>query len=183
MRVRERLEIGRNHEDDFGVVECLERIGSIHESQGHVQEALSMLCEAVGIATRSGDRLGLTITLLMVGSIRLELEYFVKAAEALSEAIKITRSIGWKGELSARLLVMGRLKTRLGEYREVLQESISTAREVRERWRLAQALEELVDCFRKQSKLHEAAPLLEEACCCGKNWHNHRYPKISPLLF
>ncbi|KIO33993.1 hypothetical protein M407DRAFT_166321 [Tulasnella calospora MUT 4182] len=74
---------------------------------------------------------------------------------------------------------MGSLKTQLeqyGEAEDLLQEAISTARRIRDRWRLAQALESLGECFQKQSKLNEAASELEEACLL---WQQQSLQEIS----
>ncbi|KIO27641.1 hypothetical protein M407DRAFT_189518 [Tulasnella calospora MUT 4182] len=116
----------------------------------------------------------------MLGLTHTGLFNSVEAADALSQGIMIARSIGWEGGLSTTLLAMGRLKTQLGDYREaeeLLQESISTARHIRDRFRLAQALHQMGECFRQQSKLNESAPVLEEACLLWRELSQQRSSK------
>ncbi|KIO26545.1 hypothetical protein M407DRAFT_243666 [Tulasnella calospora MUT 4182] len=77
---------------------------------------------------------------------------------------------------------MGRFKIRLGDYREaeeLLQESISIARRISDRWGIADGLETLGDCFQLQSKFDEAASALEESCLL---WQQQSLPEFSEAV-
>ncbi|KIO23543.1 hypothetical protein M407DRAFT_26995 [Tulasnella calospora MUT 4182] len=170
------------HGDDVGAVQCLERIGEVQRFMGQEHEALSTLDEAVEIASRSGDQLGLALALKTLGLTHSHLSDFAKAVHVVSEAIMITRNIGWGGGLSITLDTMGNLKLQLGDYSEAeanFQESISAARPIGDLFNLARGLEGLGECFQKQSKINEAAPLLEEACLL---WYELSQPGTSQMI-
>lgn len=180
--LQESLEIRRTHGDDIGVVECLERIGDAQSSNGQRDEALSTLEEAAEIASRSGDRLGLANVLHAMGWMYIEQSNLVKATEAFSEAIMITRDVGWEGELCVNLHGMAGLKASFGDHsaaEELLQESISIARRIRSQYSLVRGLAKLGECFMWQSKLDEAASVLEEA---GQLWQDLSQPQNSKQI-
>lgn len=126
----ESLELSRAAGNDKGTLFALFGATTALAMVGRYEEALPYAREAVGVARRQGDTRGVAVALGNLGLLRLAGGRTAQAAAAFARAREISRAAGDSGTeamMTAALANSAATAGRLGEARELAEESLQLA--------------------------------------------------------